>query len=186
MIYLIKTNTCFWIACPVGDIKSYDKIYNIKKRSLDKPLAILVPDFSWLLKNTSLTKEQVDYLKNYEKPFTILANSPHLKLWLNYENPENGESFQNRDIYEKFAFRVAHTPEQKKLTKEVWPLFLTSANYSNSPEIYSYSELEITFWNLLENWKIKYIWDKKDLREIKPSEIFGFLWESLEKKYLRK
>lgn len=186
MIYLFPTNTCFWIACSIDDIKSYDKIYNIKKRSLDKPLAILVADFSWLLKNTSLTQEQVDYLEKYKKPFTILTDCPHLKLWLNYENPENSEAFQNRDIYEKFAFRVAHTKEQEKLTKKIWPLFLTSANYSNSPEIYSYDELEITFWNLIENWKIKYIWEKQDLEKTKSSEVFEFEWESLEKKFLRK
>lgn len=186
MLYLFPTNTCYWIACSIDDIKSYDKIYNIKKRSLDKPLAILVPDFKWLEQNTPLTKEQIDFLKTYDKPFTILTDCPHLKLWMHFENPENWELFQNRDIYEKFAFRVSHTKEQEKLTKEVWPVFLTSANYSNSPEIYTFDELEITFWNLIENWKIKYLWDKKDLEKTKPSEIFEFEWESLEKVYLRK
>lgn len=186
MLYLIPTNTCFWLACAIDDIKSYDKIYNIKKRSLDKPLAILVPDFSWLEKNTDLTQQQIEFLEKYDKPFTVLANCPHLNLWIHFENPENGEHFQNRDVYEKFAFRVAHTSEQKKLTKNIGPLFLTSANYSKQPEIYTFDELEITFWNLIENGKIQYIWEKEDLQITKPSEIFEFKWESLDRTYLRK
>lgn len=186
MIYICPTNTCFWLACSINDIKSYNKIYKLKKRSLNKPLAILVTNFSWLLANTSLNKEQVDFLKNYKNPFTILTECPHLKLWIDYEDPENNDFFQNRDIYKKFAFRVAHTSEQENLTKKVGPLFLTSANYSNSPEIYNYDEINITFWNLIESWKIKYIWGKNNLQKTKPSEIFEFDWESLEQIFLRK
>lgn len=186
MLYLIPTDTCFWIWCEISDTKSYEKIYNIKKRNKDKPLSIMVPDFSWLEKNTDLTKEQINFLKNYEKPFTVLADSNHLKIWINFVNEETNEEFFNRDIYEKFAFRIANTQEQKSLLKEVWPIFLTSANYSNEPEIYKINEIEINFWNLLENWKMEFIWKKKDLKFKKPSEIFEFVDESLEQIFLRK
>lgn len=186
MIYIIPTDTCFWLACPINEPKSYEKIYNIKKRNSFKPLSIMVPDFSWLEKNTSLTKEQVNFLKNYEKPFSILTDCNYLKLWLNYVNEEKNEEFFNRDIYDKFAFRVAHNTHQEELIKEVWPIFLTSANHSKNKEIYNYDELEIYFWNLMESWKIKFIWEKTDLEKNPPSEIFEFVWESLEKNFLRK
>lgn len=186
MIYLLPTNTCFWIACPIHDLKSYSWIYKIKKRILDKPLAILVPDFKWLEENTDLTNEQIDFLKNYEKPFTVLTESSSLRLWINYIDDDNNE-FINRDIYETFAFRVAHNDIQKRLLKENWPMFLTSANLSNKPEIYSGREIEEEFSYYLEKDKIKFVWKNVwNLPKNGTSDIFNFKWESLEVDYLRK
>lgn len=186
MIYILPTDTCFGLACPISEPKSYEKIYQIKKRNKNKPLSILVPDFSWLAKNTSLTTEQINFLKNYDKPFTILTDCNYLKIWLNFVDEERNEEFFNRDIYEKFAFRVAHNKTQEKILKEVWPMFLTSANHSKETEIYDFDELEIYFWNLIENWKIKFLWEEKNLEKNPPSEIFEFIWESLERNILRK
>ena len=170
MLYILPTDTCFWLWCEVSDPKSYEKIYEIKKRDKSKPLSIMVPNFSWLEKNTDLTKQQIDFLR----------------IWINFVNEEENEEFFNRDIYEKFAFRVANNETQEKLLKEIWPIFLTSANPSKNPEIYNFSEIEKYFWNLIEKGKIKFLWPKKDLIKTKPSEIFEFVWESLEKNILRK
>ncbi len=184
MIYVIPTDTCYWIACPISDTKSYERIYKIKKRDLSKALAIIVPDFKWLENNTNLNLEQIDFLKNYKKAFTVLADCDHLKLWINYIDEENNE-FLNRDIYKKFAFRVAHNNTQKKLLKKHWPMFLTSANISNNPELYSPEEVEKEFWYYLSNKKIEFLWSQK-LEKTSPSDIFEFEWESLDIKYLRK
>ncbi len=183
MIYLIPTDTCFWIACSINETKSYEKIYKIKKRNYEKALAIMVYDFNWLKENTSLTKKQINFLKNYKKPFTVLTNSNSISLWLNYEN-ENGIWFQNRNIYKKIALRVAHNDSQKKLIKKLWPIFLTSANNSWKKEIYDINKLKETFSYYLDkkivkilNWKI---WRNK------TSNIFEFIWDNLDLKYLRK
>lgn len=185
-IYIIPTDTCFGLACPISEPKSYEKIYKIKKRPGNKALSIMVPDFSWLEKNTPLTKQQINFLKNYKKAFTVLTDCNYLKMWLNFVDEEKNEEFFNRDIYEQFAFRVAHNETQKKLLKEVGPIFLTSANQSKNPEIYSFSELEIYFWDLIESWKVKFLWAKKDLEKNPPSEIFEFVWDSLEQTFIRK
>jgi len=84
MIYILPTDTCYGIACALEDKKSYEKIYKIKKRSFDKPLAIMVEDFKWLRNNTDLTDEQVDFLERYEKPFTVLTNSTPVELFLQF------------------------------------------------------------------------------------------------------
>ena len=186
MIYILPTDTCYWIACPIHDLKAYSWIYKIKKRNPNKALAILVPDFKWLEDNTDLNNEQINFLKNYKNPFTILTNSDHLKLWINYIDDQNNE-FENRDIYEQFAFRVAHNDIQKRLLKENWPMFLTSANISNDPEIYSSREIEEKFKYYLDNEKITFVWKNTwNLKATKPSEIFEFVWESLETNYIRK
>lgn len=153
MLYIIPTDTCYGIACALHDHKAYRKIYSIKKRELSKPLAIMVEDFSWLQNNTDLTEEQIDFLKNYKNPFTVLCNSLHINTWIQFEN-EN-EYFENRDVYEKIAFRVAHTSEQKKLLREVGPIFLTSANKSGEKECFTQIELFDALNFEVEKYKIK-------------------------------
>lgn len=186
MIYLLPTDTCFWIACPIHDFKAYSWIYKIKKRDLWKPLAILVPDFEWLHENTDLNIEQIRFLRKYEKPFTILTESNSLRIWINYTDDDNNE-FINRDIYKTFAFRVANNDTEKKLVKQNWPMFLTSANLSNKPELYTSREINQEFSYYLEKEKIKFVWENTwKLKNNWTSDIFEFDWDSLEIEYLRK
>lgn len=186
MIYILPTDTCYWMACAIHDLKAYEWIYKIKKRSFDKPLAILVPDFKWLKNNTSLTEEQIDFLKNYNKPFTIITDCSSLGLWINYIDEENNE-FINRDIYKKFAFRVANNSIQDRLIKENWPMFLTSANISNNPEIYHKNEIKNQFSYYLDWWNMLFFWENMALDEKNPpSDMFEFVWDSLDINYIRK
>jgi hypothetical protein len=78
----------------------------------------LVPNFEWLENYTALNKTQIEFLKNYKKPWTVLTNSSLVKIWLNFTNEETGEEFRNRGVYEKIAFRVAQNDTQKKLLKK--------------------------------------------------------------------
>jgi hypothetical protein len=50
----------------------------------------MVPDFEWLAQNTDLTLEQITFLKNYQKPFTILTDAMPIRVWINYVNEEDG------------------------------------------------------------------------------------------------
>ena len=89
----------------------------------------MVEDFDWLSEHTTLTAEQIEFLEEYEKPFTVLTNSDRVKMYLDYDDPEDGD-FLNSNVYEEIAFRVAHNNVQKKLTHREGPIFLTSANTS--------------------------------------------------------
>lgn len=187
MIYIIPTDTCFGISCSITEYKDYEKIYKIKKRDYKKPLVILVPNFEWLEKYTDITKEQVNFLKNYEKPWTILTKSNFVKIWLNFVNEETQQEFWNRAVYEKIAFRVANTYLQKKLLKKEWPLFLTSANISSEGEIYSVKEIKENFWEYINKWIIRFLWEEFwDLKKTSPSEIFEFDWNSIKQIFIRK
>ena len=181
MIYILPTDTCFWIACALDDTKNYHKIYEIKKRPLDKPLAIMVESFDWMQENTILTLKQIEFLKNYKKPFTILTNCPRVEMILNLDQEDF--EYKNKEVYSKIAFRIANNEIEKKLISEVWPIFLTSANLAWEKEIYSLDEAKKQFWkykNIVFLWE----WVKLD-EKIKPSDIFEFIWSSLEIKYLR-
>ena len=58
-------------------------------------------------------------------------------------------------MYKKIALRVAHNDAQKKLIKEVGPIFLTSANTSGEQEIYKKEELKEVFSYYLEKNIVK-------------------------------
>lgn len=181
-IYIIATDTCYGIWCAIDETASYEKIYKIKKRSYDKPLAILIESFDWLFENTYLTEEQIDFLKSYENPFTILCECPAIKALIHFD--EGKHFYKNKDVYDKIAFRVAHTASQKKLLSKIGPMFLTSANYSGKPEIYTKAWLRDTFE---EYDHLIHIVSENDLNpEIKPSDLFEFVWETTEIQYLRK
>ena len=144
MLYILSTDTCYGLACEFHDIAGYEKIYKFKKRDKSKALAIMVKSFDWLEKNTDLRSEQIDFLKKYDRPFTILTESSAVRLYLEFES-ESGEHFFNKNIYSYISFRVAHTPAQKKLISQVGPLWLTSANLSDTKENYSIKEVEKDF-----------------------------------------
>jgi len=185
MLFILPTNTCFWIACPISEIDSYKKIYEIKTRDFSKPLAILCENFEYLEKNTLLTKKQINFLKNYKNPWTILIDKEKItdKNLLNQIL-----KLPNSEIYEKIAFRVAHLDIHFELVKKYWLLFLTSANKSNNPEILSSIKVKEEFKEEIENFWIK-VFAHNDFcinSSQTTSDIFEFVKNSDEIKYLRK
>lgn len=73
----------------------------------------MVPNFEWLAENTTLTSQQINFLKTYDHPFTILTQSPLL------EKKIKELQLFNAHLYQMFALRVAHTPEQQDLINQV-------------------------------------------------------------------
>jgi len=181
MIYVLPTDTCFWLACILSDKKEYHKIYKLKKRDWKKPLALMVENFDWLSEHTELTDEQIEFLEDYEKPFTVLTQCDRVKMYLDFDDPEEWD-FLNSNVYEEIAFRVAHNNVQKKLTHKEGPIFLTSANTSWQWEIYDIETIEQLYWD------DKYIdiRAEKDLKnQYKYSDIFRFIWDTTEVEYIR-
>jgi len=183
MIFIVPTNTCFWMWCFIDDIENYKNIYNIKNRSFDKPLAIFIKDFFYVEEYMDLSKKQIDFLKNYKKPFTFFIDKDKFKDDNVLKKIEN---LPNKDRYKKLAFRIAHEQIHKKLIKQNWPFFLTSANKSYQPEIKSLEKVKQVFKNDIEKYNIKIFDD--GIFEIKTtyihSEIFEFTKDGLH--YIRR
>lgn len=179
--YIIPTDTCYGIACPIWDYDAYQSIYDIKWRGYDKPLAILVPDLEWLFDHTPLTEDQLSFLSEYKRPYTVLTDCSRISMLLNFEDEEM--SYPNHEQYKQIAFRVANTDSQDELLEQEWPLFLTSANLSGNPENYTIADLKTSFWNKLNDFEII---DEVDLdKDTSPSDIFSFIWDTVEINYLR-
>ena len=185
MIYILPTDTCYGIWCAFDDKKNYEKIYKIKKHSHDLPLAIMVRDFSWLRENTDLSEQQVDFLETYEKPFTVLTNSRNIELFLEFGDA-NEDYFINKDVYSQIAFRVANNRAQESLINELGPIWLTSANISGTWEIYDVEKIDSEFEYYIEKWVIEVMGTANLDNNIRASDVFSFIWESLEIEYVRK
>lgn len=177
-LFILPTNTCFWIATPINDIEWYKKIYEIKKRDFTKPLAIIVNSFEWLQKNTILSQEQIEFLKNYKNPFTVLTETKQDII---------SNNIPNKEIYKKVAFRVAHDLMHTSLINDFWPLFLTSANIAWENEIFTTKDIRKIFGDKINKYDVK-VFARPDFTiksEIKASDIFEFIWNTTEINYIR-
>ena len=173
MIFAIPTDTCFWFATSLYDEAWFNLIYRLKWRMSDKRLSFVVKDFDDLKSIIDINSEQIDFLRNYPYPFTVLWGKIN-----SFELPE----FLSVTDYAKIAIRVAERCLNPMLHDElVFPMFLTSANESWAPEIYSSIELESKFWN---EKRIKIF--EGTLKSCPPSDIFGFSWSTLEPLFIRK
>ena len=88
-------------------------------------------------KISKLNSRQIDFLKGYPHPFTIVT-----EMKTDFIFP----SFLDRNLYKDFGLRVAEsflTEEGSEMLE--FPIFLTSANNSGEEEIYDYSELQERF-----------------------------------------
>lgn len=160
MLYLIPTDTCFWIWCSVISVDDYNEIYNVKWRWFDKLLAVMVWDFEDIKNIAEISEDNLNFIKNYPYPFSVLLTPKSWFLPLDLPNIWD---------YKRVSVRVANIKFQKDLIKKLWPIFLTSANKSGEEEIYSVSEFKRQFVNDLDKIEIA---DFNDIEVSPPSDIF--------------
>lgn len=171
MIQCVPTDTCYGLACTLSDSDGYGEIYRLKGRDFKKPLAFLIKDFDSLPAYADLTDSQIEFLRQYTHPFTLLVAPKRDFRLPSFLDPDRyiriglriGEKCLGREIYEKLPF----------------PLFLTSANRSNEPECRSPKECEETFGG-----KIHIIGGGLVSRP--TSDIFSFVGDTMEIEYIRK
>ncbi len=174
MVYVIPTDTCFWFACNIYDKKNYKKIYAIKWRNFIKPLPILVKTFEDLEYLTEINVNQINYLKSYPYPFTLL-----IKPNKNFKYPD----FIEKNDYKKIAIRIAEICiPWEFLHMFNYPLFLTSANISDQKELFSSLEIKKEFNNNLKDLEII----EAQIEKRPASNIFEFIKDSLEINFIRK
>ncbi|MDD2487051.1 MAG: Sua5/YciO/YrdC/YwlC family protein [Candidatus Gracilibacteria bacterium] len=172
MVFAVSTDTCYGFACNFYDESGYDEIFEIKNRDKSKLMSIAVKDFSELERISKLNSGQIDFLKTYHFPFTIVT-----EIKDDFIIPP----FLDKSLYKDFGIRVAGlflTDEMNEILD--FPIFLTSANNSGEKEIYDYSEFE----NIFSGHDITII--KGRTGQNLTSNIFKFIGDSIELDYIRK
>lgn len=122
-IYVVPTDTCIGFGCRLDDREAYEMLIKIKGRNKEKPIAIMVPTWDDLVYESTLTPTQINFLKTYKFPFTIVAQ---IRQDFRDEYPILDEY-----EYKTVGFRVAETCLSAETLAHIRsPLFLTSANKS--------------------------------------------------------
>ncbi len=175
MIFAIPTDTCYWIGCDIHDAVGYRDLYLMKWRDFDKPCAIVIRDFEDLKKYSSLNDEQINELKIYPHPFTILLTTNDTFKYPDFIDPEK---------YKKMAFRIAKQCIPEEVLDQIsYPIFLTSANKSWERELYFPKDIASVFGEWKDSLQI-FEWNITPW--LPGSDIFEFMGNTIEKRYLRK
>ena len=129
-VILYPTDTVWGLGCDATHAEAVQKIYNIKKRSLNKSMIILVNERLMHQVFTDIPEVAWQIIDLSEKPTTLILDNPKLvdKTLIAEDN-----SLGVRLIKEPFCHRLI-----EKMKK---PLVSTSANISNEATPKSFKEI---------------------------------------------
>lgn len=116
---VIPTDTIYGIVGSALNQKTVEKIYKLRKRTLDKPMIILISDIIDLQSfNISLTEKQKKFLqKVWPNPVSVILPM-HSEKWKYLHRGTNS-----------LAFRMPKRRQLRDLLKQVGPLVAPSANF---------------------------------------------------------
>ncbi|MBT4166058.1 threonylcarbamoyl-AMP synthase [archaeon] len=151
-IFIYPTDTIYGIGCEATNIKSTNKIKQIKKRDKDKPLSIIVPSITWIKQNCIIPKE-LTISKYLPGPYTLI---------LKKKNPNYLNHISSTD---SLGIRIPKNPFTKIIQKSKLPFITTSVNISTQPPLTNPKNLNLQIKN-----KVDIIIDKGTLSG-KPSTL---------------
>ncbi len=157
-IGILPTDTIYGIVGSALNPQVVEKIYKLRKRSLDKPMIILISDLNDLKKfDITLRNKQKEILeKIWPNPISVILACLSEK----FEYLHRGKN--------SLAFRMPKDDSLLKLLKETGPLVVPSANFEGEKPAESIQEAKEYFAERLEFYV-----DEGILRS-KPSTLIQF------------
>ncbi|RLI91702.1 MAG: threonylcarbamoyl-AMP synthase [Candidatus Altiarchaeales archaeon] len=130
-IFVYPTDTVYGIGCGISFEEKIKEIYEIKKRSFDKPVSIAFSDLGVLKSYTILSKEEEEFIKkNYDKGYTFVVRKKRGKI------PEIVSKGS------KVGVRIIPLKLIQGIIRESMPIITTSANLSGKKAPAKISEIE--------------------------------------------
>ena len=150
-LVIYPTETCYGIGADATNIKSIEKIYEIKNRDTSKPIPILVSSLDMIRKYGVITKKIEFLVKKFMPgPLSIVT--------------KRGRPISDAN-HEGISFRISSHPVAFTLVKLLKrPITTTSANISGQSSIYDIETIIGMFKN-----KVDMILDCGDLPRNEPS-----------------
>lgn len=136
-LIIFPTDTVYGIGCPIFEVESIKKIYAIKHRSLDKPLACLCYDLEQIKKIAFVT-EPIQRLIETFMPgaLTIILKA----------KPEVTEKIG----YPTIGIRIPDSKVALAILKEKGPMLTTSVNESGEVPLNDFNEIEALYKNVVD------------------------------------
>ena len=154
-IICFPTDTIYGVGALYDDEVAIDKIYQMKKRKIDKPLAILTPtsDIDKYVENIS---EEAQNLidKFWPGPLTLIFK----KSSIISESLTRGLS--------TIAFRMPNSQIALTILNQFGPMATTSVNISGSKELNTITDITASFSDYLD-----YLIIDKEVLTLSPSKV---------------
>jgi L-threonylcarbamoyladenylate synthase len=136
-LILYPTDTVWGIGCDATNVSAVAKIYELKKRSDEKSMIVLLADEKEIIKYVTQPDPKIfDYIKGIHKPTTFIY--------------EGGTGLAKNMIQEDgtVAIRITHDTFCKQLINHFGkPLVSTSANISGYPPPAIFEDIDIEIKN---------------------------------------
>lgn len=134
MVIIFPTDTVYGIGTKIFDIDGINKIYEIKKRPKDKPLACLCASLEQIKTIAVLTKDAEILINKFlPGPLTLILKA--------------NEEVKNKIGYDTIGVRIPNYKLALDILKENGPMLTTSVNDSGSNPINEYEEILIKYKN---------------------------------------
>ncbi len=140
-IIIFPTDTVYGIGAPIKDVNSLKEIFVIKKRELNKRLAVLCYDINQIKEIAYITIDAEKLINKY------LPGGLSIIL-------KTKEEYINEMIGDTIAVRIPNHEIALELLKQYGPMATTSVNVSTEPPINDYNEIVSLY-----NDKVKKIYD---------------------------
>ncbi|MFA5692087.1 MAG: L-threonylcarbamoyladenylate synthase [Acholeplasmataceae bacterium] len=136
-IIIFPTDTVYGIGTHFLNQEGINKIYQIKGREFNKPLAILCKDIKDLNKYAKITKDA----KKLSKAFHPGALTIILKSKKRYFKESNEKTI---------SLRIPNHPKALELINQYGPLKTTSVNQSHEPPLNDYLKISTIYKTLVD------------------------------------
>lgn len=136
-LIIFPTDTVYGIGCPIFDIKNIHKIYDVKHRSLEKPLACLCYNLTQI-EDIAEVNERVEKIITAFMPGAltlILKAKPIVTAKIGYKT---------------IGVRIPDSKLALELLKENGPMLTTSVNESGETPLSNYEEIVQAYGNLVD------------------------------------
>lgn len=136
-VVIMPTDTVYGIGCGIYDLKARKRIYDIKNRSYDKPLAVLCADIKQIeeiVEVSSLAKKLIE--RFMPGPLTIILKA----------KPEVYE----KSGYETIGVRIPKNDTAIRILRSNGPMTTTSVNESGEEPMNDASKIKKVYGKLVD------------------------------------
>lgn len=140
LVIAFPTDTVYGVGCLINDQKSIERIYALKERDYNKPLAILVGSVEQAISLVKFIPDNaIDLIeKNWPGALTIIC-----------EKSEEVPSFLN-PTFNTIGIRMPNSKIALAILKKYGPMAVTSVNKSGEPALNSYKEIMDNYHDLID------------------------------------
>ena len=159
-VVVLPTDTIYGIAGVATNASVVNRIYDLRKRDINKPCIILIGEIADLEKfSITLSEKQKSAIGEYWPAEAGASAGPSTPVSIVLDCPDEKLSYLHRGT-KTLAFRLPLPPSLRNLLKETGPLIAPSANVEGMPPARSITEAK------------KYFGDRVDLY-VNGGEIKG-------------